>query len=92
VAGDQLGYLPLQLILAHAHVSMQLQRTRDGRRPVPARPLRGNRQARNDWGSMIEQATRLNPGSACTFVVNETNDLGGSRTRPSTFVTKSNGR
>jgi hypothetical protein len=75
---------------------MQLQRTRDGRRPVPARSLRGNRQAWNDWGSstrcgrwprhfshctgvdvaetMIEQATRLDPGSACTFVVNETND------------------
>jgi ubiquinone/menaquinone biosynthesis C-methylase UbiE len=141
---------------------MQLQRARDGRRPVPARSLRGNRQAWNDWGSidplwailtepdlkhgrwdleqfwrlgedeiarvmstaatlgypagndealdfgcgvgrltramarhfshctgvdvaetMIEQATRLNPGSACTFVVNETNDLG--RFEDSTF-------
>jgi ubiquinone/menaquinone biosynthesis C-methylase UbiE len=33
--------------------------------------------------TMIEQATRLNPGSACTFVVNETNDLG--RFEDSTF-------
>ena len=24
--------------------------------------------------TMIEQATRLNPGSACTFLVNESND------------------
>ena len=31
---------------------MQLQRARDGRRPVPARSLRGNRQAWNDWGSI----------------------------------------
>jgi len=141
---------------------MQLQRTRDSRRPAPARSLRGNRQAWNDWGSidplwailtdpdlkhrrwdlerfwrlgedeiarvmstaatlgypagndvaldfgcgvgrltramarhfshctgvdvaetMIEQATRLNPGSASTFVVNETNDL--ARFEDSTF-------
>jgi ubiquinone/menaquinone biosynthesis C-methylase UbiE len=141
---------------------MQLQRTRDARRPVPARSLRGNRQAWNDWGSidplwailtepdlkhgqwdleqfwrlgedeiarvmstaatlgypagndaaldfgcgvgrltramtrhfshcigidvaetMIEQATQLNHGSACTFVVNETNDL--ARFEDSTF-------
>jgi ubiquinone/menaquinone biosynthesis C-methylase UbiE len=141
---------------------MQLQRTRDGRRPVPARSLRGNRQAWNDWGSidplwailtepdlkhgrwdleqfwrlgedeiarvmstaatlgypagndealdfgcgvgrltramtrhfshcigidvaetMIEQATQLNHGSACTFAVNETNDL--ARFEDSTF-------
>ena len=133
---------------------MQLQRIRDARTPVPARSLRGNRKAWNDWGSidplwailtdpdlkhgqwdleqfwrlgedeiarvmstaatlgcpagndtaldfgcgvgrltramtrhfshcigvdvaetMIEQATQLNRGSACTFVVNETNDL-----------------
>lgn len=33
--------------------------------------------------TMIEQATRLNPGSACTFLVNETNDLG--RFEDSTF-------
>ena len=33
--------------------------------------------------TMIEQATRLNDGSACTFLINETNDL--SRFEDSTF-------
>jgi ubiquinone/menaquinone biosynthesis C-methylase UbiE len=33
--------------------------------------------------TMIEQATRLNPGSACTFLVNESDDLG--RFEDSTF-------
>jgi ubiquinone/menaquinone biosynthesis C-methylase UbiE len=141
---------------------MQLQRTRDSRRPVPARSLRANRQAWNDWGSidplwailtdpdlkhgrwdldrfwrlgedeiervmstaatlgypaghdaaldfgcgvgrltramaryfshctgvdvaetMVEQARQFNHRSACTFVVNETNNLG--RFEESTF-------
>jgi hypothetical protein len=46
--------------------------------------------------TMIEQATRLNPGSACTFVVNEPNDLGRFEVdeveSATYFVTKSNGR
>lgn len=141
---------------------MQSQRTRNARRPVAGRSLRGNRQAWNDWGSidplwailtdpsgkhgrwdleqfwrlgedeitrvmstaatlgypagndtaldfgcgvgrltramahhfahctgvdvaetMIEQARRLNQRPACTFLVNETNDL--ARFENSTF-------